>query len=172
MFKIKYIPFLVLTVFIGHDVWSQDILTPEQALINALENNLNIKVARNKVQKAENSATAGNAGLLPTVDFSASGVYNNQSTETELADGRELGGTNVWSTQYNAGVSLDYIIFNGGINRSTLEQLRLQQGLSELQARLQLEQIAHQVLVGYTALATMQQAVEIARQNLSVSQDR
>ena len=67
-----YIVLLLLCVTNG---FAQEVLTLEDAVKIALENNFDIRIASNNLKIDEANATAGNAGMLPKV--TASVVDNN-----------------------------------------------------------------------------------------------
>ena len=68
----KYFGSLLLVIIIAGLTNAQDVLTPQDAVKIALENNYSIKIAKNDKDIAENNSTVGNAGFLPTVDASGS----------------------------------------------------------------------------------------------------
>ena len=59
---------ILLVVFLSTvKGFSQEILTKEEALAIALENNFGIKIANNNLEVAENNTSIYNRGALPTV---------------------------------------------------------------------------------------------------------
>ena len=64
-------------------LFAQEALTLETAVAIALENNLNIKVAKSQAEVSVNNATKGNAGLLPSLNASG-GVNYSEHNEDEI----------------------------------------------------------------------------------------
>src|SRR6056297_599260 len=74
MRKMKIKNFLMLILLLAaQTVWSQTagdtLLTLEQALSIALQNNHDIRIAENDLQKSKNNATPGNVGLFPSLSL-------------------------------------------------------------------------------------------------------
>ncbi|HKJ82089.1 MAG TPA: TolC family protein, partial [Ignavibacteriaceae bacterium] len=80
LFK-KYFGSLLLVILITGLTNAQEVLTPQDDVKIALENNYSIKIAKNEKNIAENNSSVGNAGFLPTVD--ASGSYTRSSNDTK-----------------------------------------------------------------------------------------
>ena len=59
---------ILLNVTIG---LSQELLTKDEAIRLALENNYGIKIAKNNVEIAKNNASIYNSGFLPNVSANA-----------------------------------------------------------------------------------------------------
>ena len=62
---------------------------------------------------AENNSTIGNAGFLPTLDAGGSYIKSSSNTKQEYFDGRTIDRTNAKSTNINAGINLNWTIFDG-----------------------------------------------------------
>ena len=67
---------LVLLLFCTTKISAQEVLTIEDAMKIALENNFEIKIAKNSLKISETNVTVGNAGMLPRVN----GVVTNNNT--------------------------------------------------------------------------------------------
>ena len=67
----KQILILIVTVFATLPLRAQYEYTLQQCLEEGLLNNYSLRISRNEEQISKNNATLGNAGYLPTVDFTA-----------------------------------------------------------------------------------------------------
>lgn len=78
---------IILMLFCVVKINAQDVLTIEDAVKIALENNYEIKIASNNLNIEKTNVSSGNAGMLPVV--TASIVDNNrlQNTSQTLASG-------------------------------------------------------------------------------------
>ncbi|MCB9241205.1 MAG: TolC family protein [Flavobacteriales bacterium] len=138
-----------------------------------LTHNFDVQVSRKSVEIAGNSATKGNAGLLPSVQLNSGGSYSNNNTELKFAgnippvkvDGAQ-------NTSYNASIGASYTIFNGFANLRNYEKLMLAQEISEEQLRLTLENAVITTIGLYLDLTTITANVEAAKENLKLSWDR
>ena len=72
---------IAAVILFSGSLFGQELLTPQDAVKIALENNYSIKIASNNKDIADNNASVGNAGFLPTLD--ASGSYSRSSNDTK-----------------------------------------------------------------------------------------
>ena len=168
----KYIfPLLFFVCCIG--LQAQDVLTKDQAVSKALENNYGVKIAKNAVSVAENNTNILNTGFLPTLTGSAGANYNLDNTEAEFSDGRPdavLNGAE--SSNYNASISLNYTIFDGLGRRYNYKRLKEQYQLSELQARETIETTILQLFSVYYNVAQLSDNLNALEETLQNTKDR
>lgn len=62
---------------------AQQIRTLKDCLEEGLQNNYSLRIVHNEEQISKNNATLGNAGYLPTLDFSAGYTGNLDNIETK-----------------------------------------------------------------------------------------
>ena len=103
---------------------SQELLTVKKAVEIALENNYDIKIARNIVSIAEENVTYGNAGLLPslTANFNQNNNITNSTQTQQSGEVRSL--DNAKNNSMNYGVSLGWTVFDGLAMFSRFETLK------------------------------------------------
>ena len=106
MKKIAIVFLYILTRAAG----AQEILTLDEAIGLALENNPQVEIARNDAAVAENNAKLGNADLLPQISMSG-------GTTVTDRDGDK-------STSTNASVSASYTLFDGFGNIYRFKRLK------------------------------------------------
>lgn len=96
-----------------YTITAQELLTLEQAVTIALENNYAIKIAKNEAKVGQLNNAIGNAGMLPNV--SATFTKNNSllnTTQTQSGGTeRTLDGAKNMNMTY--GVGLDWTLFDG-----------------------------------------------------------
>ena len=82
----KYLTSIFLVFFLGslQLVAQETILSKQEAVAQALENNFGIKVAKNQVEIAENNQSILNTGFLPTLTGSAGATYNRDDATIEF----------------------------------------------------------------------------------------
>ena len=81
------------------------LLTLDRAIGMALENNFDIRIARNTREQAANNSSAGNAGMLPRVDANGAYTRTEGSARQELSNGQEVARDNSVSDNLNANVA-------------------------------------------------------------------
>lgn len=168
---IKKIPPYIVLLFCGF-LQAQELLTKEAAAQQALENNLDIKIAQNSKTVAENNASLLNSGYLPTLGINSGANYNRQDTEATLS----LGGSNatdgVETRTYNASLNLNYTLFDGLGRYYNYKSLKEQSNLSELEARETIENTILQLFSVYYEVARLTENYDNLKQTLAISKDR
>lgn len=147
-------------------------LSKNEAVQLALENNYGIKIANNNLKIAENNKGILNSGYLPTLTGNAGATYNLDNTEATFADGRVTTLEGAESDRYNASLNLNYTIFDGLGRLYNYKQLKEQYNLSELQARETIENTLLQLFSVYYTVAQLSENVSLQHQSLNISKDR
>lgn len=151
----------------------QGFLSLEQAVQTGLEQNLNIQVGRTNLAIAQKGNNLGNAGFLPSLN--ANGSFNESTTDftQQLANSPDKNTVNGAASQnLNAGITLNYTLFNGLGRLYNLQQLRLQERLSEAGLRFTIENQLLQIFATYFQLARAQAEVKVTRNAIALSQRR
>ncbi|MBQ5380823.1 MAG: TolC family protein, partial [Paraprevotella sp.] len=119
------------------DTLSHPSVTLQDCLVRGLESNYGIRMVKNRQQVSDNNATIANAGMLPTVDLSASYSGNlhttrstSRTTELTTIERNALDGT------LDAGVDLNWTVFDGFSIWANYKQLKLLKEQGEIQTRL------------------------------------
>ncbi|WP_324217527.1 TolC family protein [Flavobacterium sp.] len=158
---------------------AQEILTIQDAVKIALENNYEIKIASNDLKIDQTNVAAGNAGMLPKV--TANVVDNNsiQNSSQTRQDGTVTELDNAKNNSLNYGVGLDWTIFDGFKMFAKLDQLKELQKLGEAQLKLTIiTKISDANAVYYDLVQQQQQlealdtAIVISNQRMSLAQNR
>ena len=169
----------LLFVIIGFSAQAQELLSLEDAVKIALENNYDIKIAENNSKIDATNNNLANAGMLPSLN--ANFTNNNSQLDTKQTQGdgtvRELDNAKNMNLSY--GIGLDWTIFDGLSMFARKEQLNVleQQGKAELQTAI-LTRISD-VYTTYFDLVQQQQvlasidtAIVISNQRLTTAQNR
>ena len=177
--KISYISLLFSMFFLG--LQAQDkLLLKDEAVAQALENNFGIKIAKNQVAIADNNKSLLNSGYLPTATGTAGASYNNLNSNTEYPGQFESNGepradleiNEAESQTYNAGLTLNYTLFDGLGRFYNYKSLKEQYQLSELQARETIENTILQLFSIYFEVARLTENVNVFKNALEISNDR
>ena len=163
---------IVLGVLCSVNLQAQNVLTKEEAVSKALENNYGVQIAKNDVAIAENNTSILNSGYLPTVAGSAGATYNLDNTEAEFSNGEVTVLNGAESSRYNASVNLNYTLFDGLGRRYNYKRLKEQYQLSELQARETIENTIIQMFSVYYNVAQLSDNLNTLEETLTVTKDR
>lgn len=148
-------------------------VTLQNCILQGLEKNFSIRMAKNRQKVSDNNATPANAGLLPTVDFSA--LYGGdlhttrsvtRSTGETTIDKNALDGT------LDIGVDLNWTIFDGFSVWTNYKQLRLMKEQGELETRLTIEDYVASVIKEYYNFIQQKIRLENFRKNMELSRER
>ncbi|MEF3077424.1 TolC family protein [Winogradskyella poriferorum] len=163
---------IVLGVLCCVNLQAQNILTKEEAVSKALENNYGVQIAKNDVAVAENNTSILNSGYLPTLTGSAGATYNLDNTEAEFSNGEVTVLNGAESSRYNASVNLNYTLFDGLGRRYNYKRLKEQYQLTELQARETIENTIIQMFSVYYNVAQLSDNLNTLEETLTVTKDR
>ena len=151
---------------------AQNVLTKEEAVATALENNYGVKIAKTSVEVADNNTSILNTGFLPTVSGSAGATYNLDNTEAEFSNGETTVLNGAESSRYNASVNVNYVLFDGLGRRYNYKRLKEEYQLTELQARETIENTILQLFSVYYNAAQLTDNLDALKQTLNVTKDR
>ena len=166
----KHLTILIL-VGLSFSVGAQQ-LTKEGAIKIVMENNFDLAIADNAVKIAENNTSLLNSGYLPTLTGSAGATYNSDNLTAQFQDGRiaELDDAN--SDSRTAGLSLNYVIFNGFNRKYNMASNRETLNFQHLQAKATLETVLISLFTSYYNVARNEQTLRTLEQTLKISKDR
>lgn len=167
-------------------VWSLNanaqevLLSKSEAIALALEQNFGIKVAENTVRIADNNQGVLNTGFLPTLTGTAGAAYNRDDSTIEFPGQVDENGiprpdveiNKAEAQRYNAGLNLNYILFDGLGRRYNYKLLKEQYQLTELQAKETIQNTILQLLSIYFEVARLSENEYAQKQALEVSKDR
>ncbi|MFN9954683.1 MAG: TolC family protein, partial [bacterium] len=101
------------------------LLSPEEAVRIALENNYDIRIAQGDADIAHLNNTKGNAGMLPNINLVVNENFTLSAFQQKLANGNEFVSSGAPFNAANAGVQLAWTVFDG--RRMFIAKNRLEQ---------------------------------------------
>ena len=175
----RYI-FTFLFLSLIFKIQAQQSLTKDQALAIALDQNFGIKVSRNTTEIIKNNSSILNSGYLPTVSVSGGSNFTESDAEISFPGQSDEDGVPIAnrifedqeSQRFNAGVNLNYTLFDGLGRKYTYKRLKEQYSLSELQLRETIEFTILQLFEVYFNVAQLTESSQIFKENLSISKER
>ena len=147
--------------------------TLKSCLETGLEKNYSIRMVRNEEQISKNNATLGNAGYLPTLDLSAGFSGNINDTETVTRSTGEKTKTNgVFDKTLNAGLNLNWTIFDGFKIQASYARLKELEVQGETQTRIAIEDFIAELTAEYYNYIQQQIRLKNFRYAMSLSKER
>jgi len=175
----KYLKFLSCLFLFASTLNAQSVLTLEEAVRIALENNYDVRIAANNLSIDRNNATYGNAGFFPSVGANFSNNNSIENTRQNRSDGTVREGKNVTNSGINYGVGLNWTVFNGFRMFARYDQLKELRSLGEENLRLaMLGKVADVVNLYYDLVQQQQQLaafdtiITISRLRVNTAQSR
>ncbi len=151
---------------------AQELLTVEEAVKIALENNYQIRVAENELEIDRAGVSIGNAGMLPTVGVAATNNNSIQNSSQTRADGNIIELDDARNYNLNYGVVLDWTIFDGFRMFARYDQLKELEKLGEAQLQQTILERVGDVMITYYDLVQQQQQLTALDSTLVISRQR
>ena len=158
----------------GQDVAAgQPTVTLQDCISRGLEHKFSIRMVKNRQQVSDNNASPANAGLLPTVDLSASyGGDFHTSRSTSRSTGITSTEKNAYDGTLDVGVDLNWTVFDGFSVWTNYKQLKLMKEQGELETRLAVEDYVASVITEYYNFIQQKIRLENFRKNMELSRER
>ena len=156
----KHISFLGVFFLLSVQSLAQDPLSLSLALEQALENNYGLIISRADLEVAQINNNWGNAGRYPTIGFDASD-NNTYALNDE-----------VYTNRLNAGLGLNWVLFDGfrvNLTKSRLENL---EDLSAGVLALQVESTIEDIILAYYQVLLQQEQLKVLYIIMDLSEDR
>lgn len=158
---------------------AQEVLTIENAVKIALENNYEIKISKNNLKIDQSNVSIGNAGILPVLTANIVDTNSLQNSSQTLQNGNVNTLDNAKNNRISYGVNLDWTIFDGFRMFARLDQLKELQKLGDEQLKLTVTTRVSDVISTYFDLVQQQQqlsaldtTIVISNQRLALAQNR
>ena len=169
----KIILNISLIVFIIPSTYAQKLITEQDAVGIALKYNYDILIARNNASGDSVNNTAGNAGMLPTIDINGSESYSAANKiHQKFSDGTSLSSNNTNSNSVDASIGLNWTLFDGGKMFVTKRKLNEIQALGEIQFRDRVLQTEYDVILAYYDVVRQKQELASINEVITYNLER
>lgn len=153
--------------------------TLRSCLETGLEQNYSIRMSRNEQQISDNDVTRANAGAVPEIGLSAGYTGSVDNTRTTSRDGQVAVDNGALGHAFNAGVDLDWTIFDGFRIRTSYRRLQELQKMGELNTRIAIEDFVASLTAEYynfvqqkIRLGNFLYAVSLSKERLRIVEER
>lgn len=165
--------FILLAVLPLVPARAQEVLTLEEALEEARQNNYALQQARNNAAIAENDASLSNAGFLPSLSVNADRNQSLTNTNQQFIgdeDPERIRGAE--STQLGAGANLSWTVFDGMGRWAALQRLDAERSGTQHATEETIDVVLSQVIVGYYSVVRQQQQLRVLEEAVALSEER
>ena len=163
------LPFLL---FITLTSSAQKVLTIEEAIATALQNNYAIQLSKNDSAIAALDYSFRNAAFLPRINGSFGGTYNNKNQRQKFGDCTERKLNDIKSNNYNAGLQMNWVVFDGLKMFATRDKLEEFVKLGELGIKQQIVNTIASVITNYYAIVRQKQQLKAINDQIQLSAER
>lgn len=170
--KLKILFQVIVLIAINQETNAQEILTVEDAVKIALENNYEIKIASNDLKIDQQNVSLANAGILPTLNAN---VVNNNSildTKQTQSDGSERELDNAKNLSLSYGVALNWTVFDGMRMFARHNQLKELEKLGDAELKLTILTKISDVMTTYYDIVQQQQQLSALDTTIVISNIR
>ena len=151
---------------------AQELLTLEEAVEIALENNYDIRLAKNNLKSDSLGVSPGFAGMLPRVFAQANTNNSTQNISQTRSNGEVIELDNAKNNSLNYGVGLDWTIFDGLGMFARYDQLKELEKLGKAELQSTLLNRVSDVMITYYDLVQHQQQLTALDSTLVISRQR
>jgi outer membrane protein len=151
---------------------AQEILTLENAIKIALDNNYEIKIAGNNLKIDQTNVAIGNAGMLPSVSAVVTDNNSVQNTYQTRSDGTKVELKNAENNSLSYGVGLDWTIFDGLKMFAKYDQLKELQKMGDAELKMTIINKVSSVNSVYYDLIQEQQKLSDLDSTIVISKKR
>lgn len=151
---------------------AQRVLTLEEAIATALQNNYDIRLSKNDSAVAALDYSFRNSVLYPRLNGSIGTTWNNNDGKQTLADGTKREQNNIKSHNLNAALNLNWTLFDGMKMFATRDKVAEFVRLGELGIKNQVVNTVANVINTYYNIVRQKQQLKAIEEQISLSQER
>lgn len=152
--------------------FGQKILTVEEAVKIAIENNYDIQLSVEDYAFAKAETSIYNSGYLPRITGRAGANYSEDTQNVQLADGEAVSIEGAVTESYNASITAEYTLFDGFERKWNNRRNELNLDAQELAKQNQIEQSITTLYEVFYSIAYQEQVVENLKFNIVNSENR
>lgn len=170
--KIKSIFVIGIFFLLLVQVFPQQKLTMKEVIKIALENNYDIRFAKNDSAISDNNYSLGSAGFLPKVDVTGSKTQAVSTIQQEYSTGQTVDRPGSGTSTTSAGVALSWTLFDGFKMFISYSKLKEYKELGDIKLRSQIENSLSDVMNTYYDIIRQKYNYRVAKESIGISEER
>ncbi len=151
---------------------TQKVLSLDEAIATALQNNFDIRLAKNDSMVAALDYSFRNAAFLPRLNGNLGGTWNNNAQKQRFQDGTERELNDIRSNNINLGVQLNWTLFDGMKMFATRDKAKELITLGELGIKNQVVNTVAAVITNYYNIVRQKQQLKAVEEQIALSSER
>ena len=169
MRRFSVIPFFLFLLVQGK---AQQVLTLENVIEAALNNNYDIRMARNDSASYALDRSYAYAAFLPRLNGTAGRTWNVNAQKQELSNGTKRDTTGIRSNNINASLGLNWTLFDGLKMFATRDKLEEFEQLGTLGIKNQVVNTVASVINTYYGIVRQKQQLRAIEEQISINEER
>lgn len=170
--KRKPLHSLLAGMIISLSLPAQNHLSVEEAIRAGLDYNYGIRLERNEQRIAVNNNSAGNAGMLPTLNINASQANSITNSHQAFLTGQVNDRSGARSDAFNAALQLNWTIFDGLKMFVKRDQLQQVEEAADMQLLLTVENTISDIYARYFTLVQQVKQQKVLEKTLAIGNER
>lgn len=158
--------------FTGSVSYAQRMLTLEEAIATALQNNYDIQLSKNDSMVAALDYSYRNAGFLPTLNGNLGTTWNSNNQRQTLADGSKREQKNIRSHNTTASIALSWTLFDGLKMFATRDKAAEYIQLGSLGIKNQVVNSIAGVITTYYNIVRQKQQLKSVEEQITLNEER
>lgn len=173
LFNKKYWLISFMGMFFTHSAFSQtDLLTVQEAIKYAIENNYGILMTKNDIEIGGINNNWANAGAIPVISATANKAVGLSNLDQKLNNGTVTQKKGSTTQNLNAGVAVNWRVFDGFKMFATKQKLEELEKRGEYVFRKNLNETVYNVVTSYYRIVTLNEQSEASEEQISLYRDR
>ncbi len=164
---------LISFAFLFGSAHAQDSLySLKDAIGKALQENLQIQIAKTDLEMAQINNNWGNAGALPTLAANFNNTESVVNIDQKLANGTQIKRNNVSNQNLSGNLTFTWRIFNGMRVRATKDRFETLEQIGAVALKQQIDQVIFDVTNTYYNLVRLNKQVIATQAIIALSRER
>ncbi|MDP2422922.1 MAG: TolC family protein [Bacteroidales bacterium] len=164
---------IIILVFINLiPLHAQPLLNLDEAIRVGIENNYDVRIARNERDIAKNNTSAGNAGFLPKVSIGSSYEKSITAADVKVVTGTELVNNRAHTDWIDAGLFVKWTLFDGFGMFIRRDQFQKIQEIGEEAYWAEIEKTIADIIIKYFDIVSNQMLLNVLVDQVELSQLR
>jgi len=175
MKRLNKFPVILFLIFLllNSQLFAQDsILTPQAAVKYAIENNFGVIISKNNIEIGSINNNWANAGAVPVISATANKVVGVNNLQQHLSNGTVTKKNGNTTQNFNAGIEVDWQIFDGFKMFATKKRLEELERNGEYSFRKNLNETVYNVITSYYNIVTLEAQLKATEEQISLYTDR
>ena len=170
--RLALFKYLLIFLYLPFVSVGQELLRVDDAIKIALEKNYSVLISKNDSEIAKVQNNFGAAGMSPSVSLNGNYNVSKINSYQVFNTGVEQDRPGAVNKGTNAILNVDWVVFDGLRMFAIKKRLNLNEELSAIELRAQMENTIYDVIVAYYSIIRNNELIKAAKLNLALYEER